>query len=88
MLASDLRLFRDSPRKDGVLVAVLPVDYVAWTDEVANRMNIIELSLPQIEGITGKEMWLSGYASPETKKALTDLGWKVIENADKLLDLL
>jgi len=75
-------------RKDGVLVAVLPVDYVAWTDEVANGMSIIELSLQQVEGITGKEMWLGGYASPETKKALTDLGWKVVENADKLLDLL
>ncbi|MDJ0684657.1 MAG: hypothetical protein QNJ84_08150 [Alphaproteobacteria bacterium] len=72
-------------RKDGVLVALLPADYVAWTPVVAQGIGAADASLNQVADVSGKELWLSGFASQIAKDNLTALGWTVREQTNQTL---
>ena len=61
--------------KAGGLVVPGPVDYVAWTEGLARFAQRPDLKAP------GREIWLSGRASPRAGQELSRLGWKVQEHA-------
>jgi hypothetical protein len=65
----------------GQAVALLPLDYVAWTEPVAAAATeIVERAKKEL-GASGLEMQLTGQASERARKELRALGWTVKENA-------
>jgi hypothetical protein len=70
---------------DGRIIAIFPLDYVAWTPGFARKAHVVGEALKQMPGISGKEFWVTGTLDPVTRKALESKGWKVQERArDKL----
>jgi hypothetical protein len=57
----------------GVLLLPLPVDYVAWTQNVARHAEAPGLKAPD------RSVSVSGQVSPRARKELTTIGWKVNE---------
>ncbi|MGI9331286.1 MAG: hypothetical protein ACR2QB_11290 [Gammaproteobacteria bacterium] len=56
----------------GALVGIQPIDYLAWTEEVANVTALAAGSQEK-----DREIWLEGSAGPDARQALTANGWTV-----------
>lgn len=74
-------------RADGVVVAVLPIDHVAWTEDVAGRHAANMAEIKAVSGITGGELWLEGTISAHGRQALEAQNWIIKENVGTLLGL-
>ena len=61
-------------RNDGVVVGIFPLDYIAWTAGFARNEEVISSAIKQMQGVTGKELWVTGVVDPITRKALEDRG--------------
>jgi hypothetical protein len=57
----------------GALLIPLPVDYIAWTQNVAGHADRLAQSGPD------RALSVSGQVSPRARKELTAQGWKVNE---------
>ena len=66
-------------KKDGTVVAVLPLDHLAWTQRFANKEKAVSEAIKKIPGVKKKEFVVVGTVSPIAKKALEGKGWKVEE---------
>jgi len=66
-------------KKDGTVVAVLPLDHLAWTQRFANKERAVSEAIKKIPRVTGKEMLFVGTVDPIARKALEARGWKVEE---------
>ena len=66
--------------RQGTLLGIFPIDYLAWTTYVSRVAAVAEKS-PQAKQ---REVWLEGSASPASNKALTARGWKVKERVGLL----
>jgi hypothetical protein len=66
-------------RKDGVIVVLVPLDYVAWTHKLWLRENKGSGTLNQMPGFSGREVWINGAFDPVARKAMEIEGWKVKE---------
>jgi len=64
-------------RKDGVVVGIFPLDHIAWTAAFAQKATTAASAIRQMQGITGKELWITGTVDPVARKALENDGWKV-----------
>lgn len=76
--------FVGAMKQDGTLVLAFPLDYLAWTpttQTVARALSDASRELPA----KGVEFWMSGKASPETKKQMKRMGWKLTENCSQKL---
>jgi hypothetical protein len=71
-------------RKDGVVAALLPLDYVAWTAALWRKESALSESAKKLPGIKGKKLWIEGTVSPMARQNLQSKGWKVRENAGLL----
>jgi hypothetical protein len=65
----------------GRAVALLPLDYLAWTEPVAQAATEIAARAKKELGATGLEMQLTGQASERARKELQGLGWTLKEKA-------
>ena len=73
-------------KKDGTVVAVLPLDHLTWTQRFANKEKAVSEAIKKIPGVKKKEFVVVGTVSPIAKKALEGKGWKVEERfGEKLL---
>lgn len=70
-------------RNDGVAVAMVPLDYVAWTAALEAKEKLVSDSIAGNTAIRGKELWISGTYDPTARKALEILGWDLKEKIDK-----
>jgi hypothetical protein len=61
----------------GKIVALFPLDYVAWTEAFARKEAAVSAAIKQMPGATGKEFWITGKLDPTARKALQARGWKV-----------
>lgn len=61
-------------------VALLPVDWVRWSEELQKAAVDIPPRAKQELGATGLEVRISGTATQTAKAALASLGWKVTEH--------
>lgn len=61
--------------KKGELIVPGPVDYVSWTERVANFANREDLSSKK------RSLWLMGIASAKASSNFKKLGWKVHEKS-------
>jgi hypothetical protein len=65
----------------GRAVALLPLDYLAWTEPVAEAgMEIAERAKKEL-GASGLEMRLTGQASAKARTELQSIGWRLNEKA-------
>jgi hypothetical protein len=71
-------------RKDGVVAALVPLDYVAWTAALWRKESALSESAKKLPGIKGKKLWIEGTVSPMARQNLQGKGWKVRENAGLL----
>lgn len=85
-LARFVRLgrFVGAQRGDGTLVLAFPLDYLACT---RTNAAIIEAMADKARGLSarGVELWLTGKASPMTKRLVKRVGWRLQEEAARKL---
>ena len=88
-LARFLRLGRMpiAQRKDGVLIAAVPVDHLLWTSAIAARHGQNMQDIRKISGVTAGEIWLAGTISPTARKNLEAQNWVVHENKGRALGI-
>jgi hypothetical protein len=73
-------------RKDGVIVVLVPLDYVAWTQKLWLKESKGSETLKKLPGFIGQEVWITGSFDPVARKALEIQGWKAKDNfANKFL---
>ena len=66
--------------KDGRAVALLPVDWVSWTEAFEKALVEVEKRAKAELGAQKLEMRLEGTMSAVAKKETAARGWKVVEN--------
>ena len=69
----------------GALILPLPVDYIFWTEPVANKLQAIEEDIAKIKGITIKELWLSGKIEHQAGSEFAARNWKIFQDANPIL---
>ncbi len=74
-------------RADGVLVGLLPTDYLAWTADIAGRHATNMKSIRNVSGVTGGELWFTGSISPTARQRLEAENWVVREKVETELGL-
>jgi hypothetical protein len=65
--------------RSGSLVGAFPIDYLAWTERVAETTGTATDEMAE-RGIKRKKLLLKGQASPQARAALANRGWKISEN--------
>jgi hypothetical protein len=69
----------------GALVFNIPVDYVAWTEEIAKVVTTADGLANQLPGIAEKQLWVTGTLSPRARAEMRRLNWKVYERNEPLI---
>ena len=67
------------------LVFNIPVDYVAWTEDIARVVTNASNLANQLPGITDRQLWITGTVSPRARAEIRRLGWKVYERNEELI---
>ncbi|MGO9533453.1 MAG: hypothetical protein ACLP3B_20030 [Syntrophobacteraceae bacterium] len=70
---------------NGKIIAIFPLDYIAWTPNFARKAQAVSGAIKQMSGISGKELWVTGKVNPIARKALEAKGWKVEERVREKL---
>ncbi len=71
---------------DNRIITILPVDFVCWSEQVAEAANFHNEVLSDIEA-EQREFWFAGSVSDRTKSKINDLGWIVYDEVEiELLD--
>jgi hypothetical protein len=61
--------------KDGRAIALLPGDYLSWTERLANGARELGERTQKELGAKSREIWLMGEISPRAKQELKAMGW-------------
>ena len=78
-------LFAASRTKNGALVVVLPLDYLVWTEPMAQLLTGANQLISELPGIKEKQVWLTGTLSPRARKEIESRGWHVRDRAEAQL---
>jgi len=86
-LASFISLgqFAVSRTASGALVVNLPMDYLVWTEPMAQSLTAGNQLASTLPGITEKQIWFTGTLSPRARKEITSRGWQIHDNAETQL---
>jgi hypothetical protein len=71
--------------RDGKVVVAVPVDYIVWTDSVANGTSTATAQLQASAGSAARELWVGGGLTPIARKEFEARGWKVFDKAAEKL---
>ena len=72
-------------KKDGTIIGMFPLDYVAWTSALMKKESASSASINKLYGNVNKELWITGKFDPVARNVLQAKGWKVEDNVgDKL----
>ena len=74
-------------QRDGKIVGVFPVDYLAWTAAISNRHATNMNGIANVPGVTSGEIWVEGSISQNARQALESQNWIVKENVAGILGL-
>ncbi len=66
-------------RKDGVVLGLFPLDYVAWTEPLAKKEEAVSEYLTSELALKEKELWVLGTIDPAAQEALKARGWTLEE---------
>jgi hypothetical protein len=70
---------------NGALVFNIPVDYVSWTQEVAQVVTTASGLADKLPNIREKQLWVTGTLSPRARAEMQRLNWKVYERNEPLI---
>ena len=65
---------------NGTVVFCFPSDYLVWTENNARLAESLDRQVSALSDVRGKEIRIAGGISPQARKALESLGWKVLNN--------
>jgi hypothetical protein len=68
-------------RKDGAVVGLFPLDYVAWTERLAQKEKAVSEFLAAELAPKEKALWVLGTIDPAAREALRGKGWALEEKA-------
>jgi len=71
--------------KAGSLALFAPADYVFWTKKLEDKIKSFESSATKLGGVSVKELWLTGKMDTTARANFERYGWKVTEDAGKIL---
>ncbi|MGZ8521757.1 MAG: hypothetical protein ACXWX7_16585 [Candidatus Binatia bacterium] len=74
--------FAVSRTVSGALVVNLPLDYLVWTEPMAQLLAGGNQLVNELPGIKEKQLWLAGTLSPKARKEIESRGWKVRDQAE------
>jgi len=66
-------------KTDGAVVFLAPLDHVESTARLWRRMESLDKAIEAMDGVTGKEIWITGDFSSDVCDALENMGWRVEE---------
>ena len=69
---------------NGTVVFCFPSDYLVWTENNARLAESLDRQVSALSDVRGKEIRIAGGISQNARKALEDLGWKVLDNQKEL----
>jgi hypothetical protein len=69
----------------GRVVFNLPLDYLVWTEWMANAVDHVDKTIATMSGVTGKDVVLVGTLSPYARQQFTERGWTVSDNAEEMV---
>jgi len=73
-------------KKDGKIIGMFPLDYVAWTSVLMKKESVTSASIKRLYGNIDKELWITGKFGPVARNELQSRGWKVEDDVgDKLI---
>jgi hypothetical protein len=78
-------LFGVSRSVSGALVVNLPLDYLVWTEPMAQMLILANQMVNELPGIKEKQVWLTGTLSPRARKEIESRGWQVRDRAEAQL---
>jgi hypothetical protein len=64
---------------NGNLSVAMPIDYMAWTRDVAGIAMSAGGVLAKVDGVKSRTLRVTGTVSPASRSALEGLGWSVVE---------
>ena len=71
---------------NGALVFNVPLDYLVWTEPMAQLLNganeLVNSSLP---GVKEKQLWITGTLSARARKEIESRGWQIHDRAERQL---
>jgi hypothetical protein len=77
--------FAVSRTKNGALVVNLPLDYLVWTEPMAQLLTGANQLISTLPGIKEKQVWLAGTLSPRARKEIESRGWQIRDRAEAQL---
>jgi hypothetical protein len=70
---------------NAALVFNVPVDYLVWTEAVAEALDGANQLVNKLPGVKGKELWLTGALTPRARIEMEKRGWLVRERTETRL---
>jgi hypothetical protein len=77
--------FAVSRTVNGALVFNVPLDYLAWTEPMAQLLSGANQLVNELPGIKEKQVWLTGTLSPRARKEIESRGWQVRDQTESQL---
>ncbi|HEX2932013.1 MAG TPA: hypothetical protein VHV54_19960 [Candidatus Binatia bacterium] len=77
--------FAVSRTANGALVVNLPVDYLVWTEPMAQLLTGANQLVDTLPGTKEKQIWLGGTLSPRARKEIESRGWQIHDRAEAQL---
>jgi len=68
--------------KNGTILFHAPLDYLAWTEQIASAFAAIDRMAGSLSGVSGKELWFAGGVSPKARQNIERAGWKIYHNVE------
>ena len=78
-------LFAASRMANGAVVINLPLDYLVWTEPMAQLLTQGNQMISDLPGVKEKQVWLTGTLSPRARTEIESRGWKVRDRAEAQL---
>jgi hypothetical protein len=69
----------------GALVFNLPLDYLVWTEPMAQLLTAGNQLVNELPGTKEKQVWIAGTLSPRARKEIESRGWQIHDRAEAQL---
>jgi hypothetical protein len=70
---------------NGALVFNVPLDYLVWTEPMAQLLTGANEFVNTLPGIKEKQLWLTGTLSPRARREIESRGWQIHDRAEAQL---
>jgi hypothetical protein len=64
---------------DNAVVAVYPLDYIAWTENLDTKERLFSEAIGKLKDVTAKRLVVYGKVDPQARTVLEGRGWSIVE---------